>query len=175
MEGYVSKSLVTIGQPVTSRSYVDRRRAAGEQVETEDSTQPVEETAVQENTAVPAANGDVVSTAQQFLGYSYTYGGNSPSTGFDCSGFTSYVYSACGMDISRTSYSQAYDGVAVDDLQPGDLLLFNNGGGGSIGHVGIYVGDGTFIHASNPTGGVKYDTINEGYYASYYAGARRIY
>lgn len=172
MEGYVSKSLVTLGNPpVTARSAADRRNNVVQEEE------PVADEGGYSYVAPSGNAGGVVATAQQYLGYSYVYGGSSPYTGFDCSGFTSYVYSTCGMDISRTSYSQANDGVGVDrsDLQPGDLLLFNNGGGGSIGHVGIYVGDGSFIHASNPTGGVKYDTIDSGYYATYYAGARRLY
>ncbi|MBR3132561.1 MAG: SH3 domain-containing protein [Clostridia bacterium] len=169
MNGYVSKDLVVIGEPpVTSRSAPSRNQ---------ESTENYEETSSGGGSVAPSpVAGDVVATAMQYLGYNYVYGGSSPSSGFDCSGFTSYVYGACGSSISRTSYGQADDGVAVDrsDLQPGDLLLFNNGGGGSIGHVGIYVGDGTFIHAANPSKGVVYDTIDSGYYATYYGGARRI-
>ena len=127
--------------------------------------------------APAAASGSVVQVAQQYLGSRYVMGGSSPSSGFDCSGFTSYVYGQCGVHISRTSYTQANEGTAVDkaNLQAGDLLLFKtNGANGGISHVGIYVGNGQFIHAANPSRGVVYDTINSGYYNTNYAGARRV-
>lgn len=83
----------------------------------------------------------------------------------------------CGVSLARTSYAQANQGTAVDksNLQPGDLLLFTtNGANGGISHVGVYVGNGQFIHAANPSRGVVYDTINSGYYSTNYAGARRV-
>lgn len=117
----------------------------------------------------------IVSTAQNFLGGAYVSGGTSPS-GFDCSGFTQYVYKQNGITIARTSSAQANNGTPVsrENLQPGDLVYFNNGAGGSIGHVGIYVGNGQFIHAANANRGIVYDTIESGYYSTYYAGARRM-
>lgn len=109
----------------------------------------------------------IVDFAKQYLGYSYVWGGKSPSTGFDCGGFTSYVYSSLGY----TKYTKN-DGVAVNksDLQPGDLIYFNN----AVGHVGIYIGNGQFIHAANAERGVVEDTITSGYYAQYYSYAKRI-
>ncbi len=161
--GYVLKDLVTLGDPpVTSRSATDLRATQNAETVT---------------AAAPAVdNSSVVNVAKQYLGCKYVSGGSSPSTGFDCSGFTSFVYAQCGKSITRTSYSQANDGVAVDraNLQPGDLLLFHYYGGSSIGHVGIYIGDGQFIHAANASRGVVTDTILSGYYADNYAGARRI-
>ena len=96
--------------------------------------------------------------------------------GFDCSGFVYYVYNSVGYSLARTCSSQAKSGVSVAkaDLQPGDLVFFNNTSDGSIGHVGIYVGSGNFIHAANTTRGVVIDTINSGYYYTYYYSARRI-
>lgn len=96
--------------------------------------------------------------------------------GFDCTGFTYYVYNSCGYSLSRSCSAQANTGTEVskDTLQPGDLLLFNNGSNGSIGHVGIYIGGGNFIHAANSRRGVTTDTINSGYYDTYYYSARRI-
>ena len=156
-EGYISKSLVTEGEPpatTSSRSQEEPRN-----------TTP----------ATQASSSNVVQVAESYAGSRYVSGGSSPS-GFDCSGFTQYVYGKCGKKISRTSYTQANEGTAVSksELQPGDLLLFHYYGSSSIGHVGIYVGDGKFIHAANSNRGVVYDSITSGYYADNYAGARRL-
>ena len=119
---------------------------------------------------------EVVEYAKKYLGYKYVSGGASPSTGFDCSGFTTYVYKHFGISLARTSSAQNKNGVAVEksDLQPGDLVIFNNDANTSIGHVGIYIGDGNFIHASNPSDGVKITTLTTGYYQKRYVGARRV-
>ena len=97
-------------------------------------------------------------------------------SGFDCTGFTYYVYNSCGYSLSRLCSSQASAGTEIsrENLQEGDLILFNNGSNGSIGHVGIYIGEGFFIHAANTRRGVTTDTINSGYYNTYYYSARRI-
>ena len=118
--------------------------------------------------------GGVVSTATSLLGSRYVYGGSSPS-GFDCSGFTSYVYAQNGVSLNRTAAGQLSNGVAVSksDLQPGDLVMFGSSAS-NVYHVGIYVGGGQMIHAANSNRGVVYDTINSGYYANNYYGARRI-
>jgi len=119
----------------------------------------------------------IVEYAKQYLGYKYVSGGTSPSKGFDCSGFTQYVYKHFGISINRSSGAQIKNGVAVEksELQPGDLVIFNNDANTKIGHVGIYVGDGNFIHASNPSDGVKITTLTSGYYHKRYVGARRVY
>ena len=121
--------------------------------------------------AAPGRAANVVETAKQYLGYKYVYGGSSPS-GFDCSGFTSYVYRLHGINLSRTSQAQFKNGVAVEksNLQPGDLVFFYRG----ISHVGIYIGGGSFIHASNSRTGVIISTLSSGHYSSNYAGARRV-
>lgn len=156
-EGYISKSLVTEGEPpatTSSRSQEEPRSAT---------------------TTTQASSNNVVQVAESYAGSRYVSGGSSPS-GFDCSGFTQYVYGKCGVTLSRTSYTQATQGTAVNksELQPGDLLLFHYYGSSSIGHVGIYVGNGKFIHAANSNRGVVYDSIESGYYADNYAGARRL-
>lgn len=157
-EGYISKSLVTEGEPpatTSSRSQEEPRSAT--------------------TTTAQASSNNVVQVAESYEGSRYVSGGSSPS-GFDCSGFTQYVYGKCGITLSRTSYTQATQGTAVgkSELQPGDLLLFHYYGSSSIGHVGIYVGNGKFIHAANSNRGVVYDSIESGYYADNYAGARRL-
>lgn len=158
-DGYISKSLVTEGEPpatTSSRSQEEPRSATT-------------------TTTTSASSKSVVQVAESYAGSKYVSGGSSPS-GFDCSGFTQYVYGKCGITLSRTSYTQATQGAAVNksELQPGDLLLFHYYGSSSIGHVGIYVGNGKFIHAANSNRGVVYDSIESGYYADNYAGARRL-
>ncbi|MDP4118582.1 MAG: NlpC/P60 family protein [Bacillota bacterium] len=112
--------------------------------------------------------------AEDYLGYPYVYGGSSVD-GFDCSGFTMYVYSKAGVTLPHSAAAQSKQGVAVEksDLLPGDLVFFSTTGSG-VSHVGIYVGNGKMIHA--PYGGKAtcYDTISSGYYALAYTGARRV-
>ena len=112
----------------------------------------------------------VISYAKQFLGSKYVYGGTTAS-GFDCSGFTQYVYKHFGVTLNRTAAAQYSNGTSVTNLQAGDLVMFGKSG---INHVGIYIGGNTFIHAANPGRGVTTDTLASGYYKTNYVGARRI-
>ena len=126
---------------------------------------------------------DMLAFARSFEGYPYVYGGNGPNS-FDCSGFVLYVYKHFGYSFSRGAQEQYKDGVNVgmDDLKPGDLVFFTsysntnyfNSSFRSITHVGLYLGDGYFIHASNPTRGVVIDTLWSGYYNTHFWGACRI-
>ena len=120
--------------------------------------------------APPSQYGGVVGIAMQYLGIPYQWGGSSPSTGFDCSGFTMYVFSRVGVSIPRTVSTQYGVGVAVSrsELQAGDLVFFNG-----LGHVGIYIGGNQFIHSPH-TGDVVKISAMTGYYSSNYVGARRI-
>lgn len=175
--GYVAKSLVS-DNPVetTSRSNVGER-----QIET---NQPEEQNKEINNTASTniqaSSEGErIASFAKQYVGCKYVYGGTTPS-GFDCTGFAYYVYNSCGISLSRSCSVQAQTGVEVgkdsrDELRAGDLLLFANGNNGSIGHVGIYIGDGYFVHAKNSNSGVVIDHLtNNPYYNQYYYSGRRI-
>lgn len=110
--------------------------------------------------------------ALQFVGYNYSWGGASPSTGFDCSGLVYYVYGQFGYTLNRVACDQANNGVSVSDLQPGDILCFYSGSS-YIGHVGIYIGDNKFVHAQNSATGVVVTEL-AGYYASRGYEARRI-
>ena len=106
----------------------------------------------------------------------YVYGGSSPS-GFDCSGFTTYVMKHFGYSISRTASGQMDNGTSISksELQPGDLVFFNNGNSSKRAtHVGIYTGNGQFVHASTSTTGVIISDLNSSYYSSTYVGARRL-
>ena len=128
-----------------------------------------------DRTDVIPLNVQIVDFAEKFLGVKYKYGGSSPD-GFDCSGFTSYVYKHFGYTLNRVASDQTAHGVEVskDNLIAGDLVFFRSNGSSHISHVGIYVADGTFIHASSPGSDVKYDTLNSGYYCKNYVTARRI-
>lgn len=136
----------------------------------------VEENKEQTEVAEKVTGSKIVEYAKKYLGYKYVSGGTTPTTGFDCSGFTLYVYKNFGVSLNRTSSGQMSNGEAVEksELQLGDIVLFNNDANTTIGHVGIYIGDGNFIHASNPSDGVKITTLTTGYYKKRYVGARRV-
>jgi cell wall-associated NlpC family hydrolase len=119
--------------------------------------------------APPSTHGGVVGVAMQYLGVPYVWGGASPS-GFDCSGFVMYVYAQVGVSLPHSSYAQYGYGSAVSmsQLQPGDLVFFDG-----LGHVGIYVGGGSFIHAPHTGDVVKISSLT-GWYASTFVGGRRL-
>jgi hypothetical protein len=118
----------------------------------------------------------VVDYATQFIGTPYVYGGTSLTNGVDCSGFTSSVMKKFGIHLSRRSSDQLQDGTKVSksELEAGDLVFFNTSGSG-ISHVGIYIGDGKFIHSATARGeGVKIDKLSDKYYANTYVSACRV-
>ena len=121
---------------------------------------------------IPAARySQVVSIALQYLGIPYVWGGASPSTGFDCSGFVQYVYAQAGVYLPHHAASQFAYGVAVsrDQLEPGDLVFFDG-----LGHVGIYIGEGQFVHAPHTGDVVKISSLYEDWYYSTFVGGRRL-
>jgi cell wall-associated NlpC family hydrolase len=120
--------------------------------------------------APPSHYGGVVGIAMQYLGIPYVWGGSSPG-GFDCSGFVMYVYAQVGVSLPHNAAAQYGSGVPVsqDQLQPGDLVFFDG-----LGHVGIYIGGGQFIHSPHTGDVVKISSLSDSWYASTYVGARRI-
>jgi NlpC/P60 family/S-layer homology domain len=117
---------------------------------------------------------NLVATAKKYIGVRYAWGGTSPSTGFDCSGFTSYVYKQHNVTLPRMTTDQYKGGTAVKkaDLEQGDLVFFTTYKPGA-SHAGIYVGNGNFVHASSSKG-IMISSINDPYYwGSRYLGARR--
>ena len=132
-------------------------------------TAPVESTS---GAPAPAARyGGVVGIAMKYLGIPYKWGGASPSTGFDCSGFIMYVFAQVGVSLPHYAAAQYGLGspVAKSDLQPGDLVFFNG-----LGHNGIYIGGGQFIHSPRTGDVVKISSLSDSWYAQTWVGARRL-
>ncbi len=122
----------------------------------------------------PQASTDIVRSAYSYRGTPYRWGGSAKG-GFDCSGFTSYLYRQKGVNLPHSARAQAGMGQKVDkaNLKAGDLVFFHTVTPG-ISHVGMYVGDGKFVHASSRrSGGVRVDSLNSGYYSQRLRGARR--
>ena len=118
----------------------------------------------------------IANKAAEYLGVPYVYGGASPS-GFDCSGLVYYVLKHFGLSPNRTPEALYGQGRSVSkaDLEPGDIVFFANTGGSGITHVGIYAGDGRFIHSPNSRSTVSYASLTGGYWAEHYYGARRFH
>jgi cell wall-associated NlpC family hydrolase len=120
--------------------------------------------------APPALGERVVGFAKHLIGVRYSWGGSSPRTGFDCSGFVRYVYGHFGISLAHSSFADYWRGRQVGRLamKPGDLVFFDGEG-----HVGIYVGHGRFIHAPHTGTVVRISTMS-GWYSSRFDGARRL-
>lgn len=120
-----------------------------------------------------AFGNKLVNSAYQYLGVPYVFGGNTPD-GFDCSGFTKYVFSHNGIELPRMADQQYEVGQRVrrTDLMPGDLVFFTTYEPG-VSHTGIYVGDNNFISATS-SGGIRVDSLDSGYWSSRYVGATRV-
>ncbi|MEK7345794.1 MAG: C40 family peptidase [Pseudomonadota bacterium] len=125
------------------------------------------------NTAYDPKRNDLAVFALSLLDTRYAWGGRGPATGFDCSGLVSHVYrEAAGLPVKGSSAELGQKSRPIDRarLQPGDLVFFNTLGARH-SHVGIYVGDGRFVHASNPRTGVRVDQLSNRYYAQRFEGA----
>lgn len=186
-KGYIAENLLSSTTKETSRSGLTTREQAATKSSTTTNSITTENTTttntatsttastktktITESTSTSQSGNSVVSYAKQFLGCKYVYGGTSPS-GFDCSGFTQYVYKNFGVNLNRTAAAQYSNGQSVTSLQAGDLVMFGKSG---INHVGIYIGGNSFIHAANKSQGVRIDTLSTGYYKTNYVGARRIF
>ena len=127
------------------------------------------------NSAGSVTGQQIVAEAKKHLGAPYVWGGASPS-GFDCSGFVYYVLKTLGYSPYRTPEDQYNQGtyVAKAELQPGDIVFFHGTYANSISHVGIYTGEGQFIHAPNSCSVVSYSDLTTGYWSDHYYGARRM-
>lgn len=117
---------------------------------------------------------EIVKTAESFIGMPYTWGGSSPQTGFDCSGLSMAVYRLNGLNLPRTSKEQYKTGTPKERraIFEGDLVFFKTTNGRDISHVGIYAGQGKFIHAPGINKNIGVDSLSNTYYAARYAGAK---
>lgn len=175
-EGYVLKTYVSEKKvaEVTSRSSARREETSTTQVEEKKQEETKTETTTKETSS---KGSEVVAMAKKYLGSRYVYGGSSPS-GFDCSGFTMYIYKQFGVSLPHSATAQSSKGTKVEkkDLQPGDMVFFTDyKTGKGIGHCGIYVGGGSFIHASTEKTGVITSSIYSGSHAKRYVKAVRIF
>lgn len=117
---------------------------------------------------------ELIKTARRFIGVPYLWGGSSPEAGFDCSGLTMAVYQLNGLDLPRLSHEQYEAGVPVEEknLRAGDLVFFSATGTGKISHVGVYAGEGQFIHAPGRGKKIRLDVLSHAYYRRHYQGGR---
>lgn len=127
---------------------------------------------------LPALADSILVRGFGLLGTPYRYGGNSEDTGFDCSGFIGYLFrEEAGIKLPRSTremISLEAPRVARNELQAGDLIFFNNRGRGGVNHVGVYIGNGRFLHsASRRSGGVRVDSLQDDYWSSSYLQAKR--
>lgn len=159
--GWISRDYVSVSSGTVSRGVSNEVKPAVE-------TQPAKDTDIRQQ---------IVAYAKKFLGVKYVYGGSSPK-GFDCSGFVQYVFKHFGITLERSSDAQGAKGTKIkkSELKPGDLVFFDtNGGLNHIEHVGIYIGDGNFIHASSGSSAHKViiSELNTGFYDESYMTSRR--
>ena len=121
---------------------------------------------------------EVLFRALGLVGTPYRWGGNTPDSGFDCSGLIKYVYNdAAGISLPRTTREMIVmraQSIGQDKLQTGDLLFFATNGGSQVSHAGIYVGEGRFVHAPATGGTVKLDSLNKAYWQRAYLNAKRV-
>ncbi len=190
--GYVRSDLLTLlekpysnaGSPGNTYKE-DSKPAESQPAESQPAPSASDSTPAQTSTPAPAsetAGSDVgqkmANYALQFVGYRYVYGGSSPSTGFDCSGLTSYVARQFGFSIGRTADAQLSAGsyVSRSDLRPGDIVLFERTYTTSARatHAGFYIGDGKFVHAANSRTGVVVSSLDQTYYSTRFICGRRL-
>ena len=158
-----------------ARARVEAQQLAAQAAAQQDAAQATYEQALADGAYdpnVPAARyGHVVGIALQYLGVPYVWGGSSPSTGFDCSGFIMYVFAQIGVYLPHHAASQFAYGTPVsrEQLEPGDLVFFDG-----LGHAGVYIGGGQFVHAPHTGDVVKISSIYESWYSATWVGGRRL-
>lgn len=128
---------------------------------------------------LPDLADSILDRGFELVGTPYRYGGSSTKTGFDCSGFVGYLFrEEAGINLPRSTREMIkLDAplIARKDLEPGDVIFFNNRGRGRVSHTGIYIGDNEFIHAaSRRSGGVRVDSLTDSYWRASYIEAKRV-
>jgi len=157
-------------QAEEARRQQELERQAEQRLDSSPPTNSAPASDVPDGAAPPPTHGGVVGIAMQYLGTPYVWGGASPS-GFDCSGFVMYVFAQIGVSLPHNAAMMYGYGTPVSrtQLAPGDLVFFNG-----LGHMGIYIGGGQFIHSPHTGDVVKISSLGESWYSSTYVGARRI-
>ena len=165
-------AVVQITETLDGWYQIEAGYISADYVELIDAAEAAEAMAAASDSSVGA---QVVAYAKQYLGCPYVYGGSSPR-GFDCSGFTRYVFANFGVNLSHSGSAQRNAGksVSAGNMQPGDLVFFAQTSSGRISHVGIYIGGNQFIHPSSPSTGVIVSSMND-YVARGFVGACRIF
>lgn len=166
--GYVMKSYLSEKKPEVQQPREEKSKKQNNSNSSNNSSR-------QESQSSNADVDTVVNLALAQVGKPYVWGSANPNVGFDCSGLVHYVYKQVGITLSRSSYSQINYGTRVksSELRKGDLVFFNNGGG-RISHVGIYIGNNKFVHASTPGTGVIVSKLFGSYFGNTFVGATRL-
>lgn len=179
LSGYATTTMAAT-PPVASEAAIEASILASANFMNMDRLLPVDTDATDSDTEILRLVADLLNEANLHIGTRYVRGGKSPK-GFDCSGFTSYVYRQFGYRLSPSSRGQYTDGIEIstDEVKPGDLLFFKGRRSRSVGHVAIAIdadpetGDITFIHAA-VKGGIRVDRVSMPYYSQRFLGARRV-
>ena len=171
-EPALKKSVSTPSASVTVATQKMQPSKSAKTQPTKSKSKPVQVAATAQKQVSRSDNSSLVKNALSLVGVRYVFGGTSRS-GFDCSGYTQYVFKGSGISLPRTAAGQFSVGSSVNkaQLQSGDLVFFSTYASGA-SHVGIYIGGGSFVHASNS--GVRTTSLSDSYYASRYLGARRV-
>jgi len=166
--GYVMKSYLSEKKPEVQQPREEKSKKQNNSSSSNNSSR-------QESQSSNADVDTVVNLALAQVGKPYVWGSANPNVGFDCSGLVYYAYKQVGITLSRSSYSQINYGTRVksSELRKGDLVFFNNGGG-RISHVGIYIGNNKFVHASTPGTGVIVSKLFGSYFGNTFVGATRL-
>ncbi len=173
--GYVRSDFIAIIADSTTTKSASPTGLAGATDNVQDVTDDVN--AAQLTAEQLSLRQQLIDYALDYVGYDYVYGGMSPASGFDCSGFVSYIFKHFGYEVTRTAssqFSQDGTGIIKSELIPGDLVFFSSNGGYSVTHVGIYIGDNQFVHASSPKIGVVISRLDSNYYMNVWYGAKRL-
>ena len=131
---------------------------------------PVKKTSVLSETA-----SNIIDIAKTLIGIPYLYGGASPDKGFDCSGLVYYVFNKAGISVPRVGFASVGTSIAYSSLKPGDIICFYDNSFSSIGHYGIYIGDGDMIHSPSPGKSVCIETIASGYFNRHFSQGSRVF
>lgn len=180
VEGWVRGDMLKPYQTINSSKFEKKRSSqplivASKNKKKKHKTRRNRATIITEKELQDIKDPSIIKFAKQYLGVRYRYSGTS-ARGFDCSGFTSHVYKRHGISLPHSSRKQSSKGrkISASDLKTGDLVFFKTNGRSRVNHVGIYMSNGKFIHASSGGGKVQVNKLNEGYYSRRFAGGRRV-